>query len=84
MKKNCLEIVRQKCESCHGCALGATRNNIVFSDGDAATARIVLIGEAPGETEDLRNIKDTILPDVNHTEDVISDDVVSFQELASV
>ncbi|MEE3350000.1 MAG: uracil-DNA glycosylase [Candidatus Gastranaerophilaceae bacterium] len=52
MKKNCLEIVRQKCENCMGCALGATRNNIVFSDGDAATARIVLIGEAPGETED--------------------------------
>ena len=52
MKKNCLEIVRQKCENCMGCALGATRNNIVFSDGDAATAKIVLIGEAPGETED--------------------------------
>lgn len=53
MKRNCLEIVRQKCESCNACALGATRNNIVFSDGNAATARIVLIGEAPGETEDL-------------------------------
>ena len=53
MKRNCLEIVRQKCESCNGCALGATRNNIVFSDGNASTARIVLIGEAPGETEDM-------------------------------
>ena len=53
MKKSCLDIVRQKCENCHGCALGATRNNVVFSDGDASTARIVLIGEAPGETEDL-------------------------------
>lgn len=53
MKKSCLDIVRHKCESCNGCALGATRNNIVFSDGDASTARIVLIGEAPGETEDL-------------------------------
>ena len=52
MKKNCLEIKRKKCENCMGCALGATRNNIVFSDGDAATAKIVLIGEAPGETED--------------------------------
>ena len=52
MKRNCLEIVRQKCESCHACALGATRNNIVFSDGNASTAKIVLIGEAPGETED--------------------------------
>ncbi len=53
MKRNCLEIVRQKCENCRACALGATRNNIVFSDGDASTARIVLIGEAPGETEDM-------------------------------
>lgn len=52
MKKNCLDIVRQKCESCTGCALAATRNNVVFADGDAATAKIVLIGEAPGEMED--------------------------------
>ena len=53
MKENCLNIVRQKCESCHACALGETRNNVVFSDGNASTARIVLIGEAPGETEDM-------------------------------
>lgn len=52
MKKDCLEIVRGKCESCKGCALGATRNNIVFGDGNASTAKIVLIGEAPGEMED--------------------------------
>lgn len=52
MKKNCLDIVRQKCESCNGCALASTRNNVVFADGDASTARIVLIGEAPGEMED--------------------------------
>ena len=52
MKKNCLEIVRQKCESCTGCALAKTRNNVVFSDGDESTAKIVLIGEAPGEMED--------------------------------
>lgn len=52
MKNNCLEIVRQKCENCNGCALASTRNNIVFSDGNASTARIVLIGEAPGEMED--------------------------------
>lgn len=52
MKKECLEIVRGKCESCMGCALGSTRNNIVFSDGNPSTAKIVLIGEAPGEMED--------------------------------
>lgn len=52
MKSQCLEIVRQKCESCKGCALAKTRNNVVFADGNPSTARIVLIGEAPGEMED--------------------------------
>lgn len=53
MKKDCLEIVREKCNSCNACALGKTRHNIVFSDGVPETAKIVLIGEAPGETEDM-------------------------------
>ncbi len=52
MKKDCLEIVRQKCENCKDCTLAKTRNNIVFSDGNPLTAKIVLIGEAPGEMED--------------------------------
>ena len=52
IQKECLEIVREKCENCHDCILGNTRNNVVFSDGNPETAKIVLIGEAPGETED--------------------------------
>ena len=56
MKKNCLEIVRSKCESCKACALAKTRTNVVFSDGNPSTAKIVLIGEAPGETEDLTGV----------------------------
>ncbi len=52
IKKECLEIVREKCENCMDCALGYTRQNVVFSDGNPETAKIVLIGEAPGETED--------------------------------
>ena len=52
MKKSCLEIVRQKCESCMGCALAKTRNNTVFADGNPYTAKVVFIGEAPGEMED--------------------------------
>lgn len=52
MKKDCLEIVREKCENCMACELGKTRSNIVFSDGNPSTAKIVLIGEAPGEMED--------------------------------
>ena len=52
MKSNCLAIVREKCEKCDACALAKTRNNVVFSDGNPSTAKIVLIGEAPGEMED--------------------------------
>ncbi|MBO7671921.1 uracil-DNA glycosylase [bacterium] len=53
MKRECLEIVEKKCQSCRACALGATRHNVVFSDGNPETAKIVFIGEAPGETEDM-------------------------------
>ena len=52
MKKECLEIVREKCENCKACALAASRTKMVFADGNPETARIVLIGEAPGEIED--------------------------------
>ena len=53
MKKECLNIVESKCRSCKSCALASTRNNVVFSDGNPETAKIVLIGEAPGEMEDM-------------------------------
>lgn len=52
IKKGCLDIVQSKCENCQDCILGKTRKNVVFSDGNPETAKIVLIGEAPGETED--------------------------------
>lgn len=52
MKKNCLEIVRQKCNGCKDCTLAKNRKNIVFGDGNPETAKIVFIGEAPGEMED--------------------------------
>ena len=52
IKKGCLDIVQAKCENCMDCVLGNTRKNVVFSDGNPETAKIVLIGEAPGETED--------------------------------
>lgn len=52
IKKECLDIVKNKCLNCTDCTLGATRTNVVFSDGNPQTAKIVLIGEAPGETED--------------------------------
>lgn len=46
-----LEKLRQECNKCFKCELGKTRNNIVFSDGKAS-AKIMLIGEAPGADED--------------------------------
>ena len=53
MKQEMLDIVKTKCMSCKGCALAKTRHNVVFADGNPETASIVLIGEAPGEMEDL-------------------------------
>lgn len=53
MKKECLKIVESKCRACKACALAKTRHNVVFSDGNPETASIVLIGEAPGELEDM-------------------------------
>ena len=53
MKKECLNIVESKCRACKACALAKTRHNVVFADGNPETASIVLIGEAPGEMEDM-------------------------------
>jgi DNA polymerase len=52
IKKGCLDIVQAKCESCTDCVLSESRQNIVFSDGNPETAKILLIGEAPNEIED--------------------------------
>ena len=48
-----LNEIREECLNCQKCELGKTRTNIVFSDGNPETAKAVLIGEAPGENEDL-------------------------------
>lgn len=45
-----------KSKNCASCDLHKTRNNIVFADGNPETAKIILIGEAPGENEDLQGI----------------------------
>lgn len=36
--------------------MSKTRNNVVFSDGNPCSAKIVLIGEAPGQNEDLSGV----------------------------
>jgi len=40
---------------CHRCPLSEARTRIVFGSGDAA-ARVMLIGEAPGRSEDLTGV----------------------------
>ena len=46
-----LDALRAAMDAFDGCALKATAKNLVFSDG-AANAKIMLIGEAPGQDED--------------------------------
>lgn len=53
MKKEALEKLRLDCGQCCACELYGTRHNVVFSDGNPDTAKIMLIGEAPGENEDI-------------------------------
>ena len=50
-----LAVVRAACESCQRCALGATRTNLVFGTG-SPDARLMFVGEAPGEREDATGI----------------------------
>lgn len=52
-KQKQLEELKKTCLSCENCTLSKTRNNIVFSDGNPDSAKVILIGEAPGENEDL-------------------------------
>lgn len=56
MKREKLDNLKDKCKNCASCELHKKRNNIVFSAGDPETAKIVLIGEAPGADEDKEGI----------------------------
>jgi uracil-DNA glycosylase family 4 len=42
----------QKCQSCTGCALHTTRQNVVVGTGHVPST-VMIIGEGPGEQEDL-------------------------------
>ena len=46
-----LSELKDLCELCQNCPLGATRTNIVFSSG-IPNSKLMLIGEAPGYYED--------------------------------
>ncbi len=50
-----MDNLKRICESCHKCALGDTRTNLVFGTGNP-NADLMFVGEAPGEQEDLSGI----------------------------
>ena len=49
------EALRQECAGCQGCQLGQTRSRLVFGVGNPES-EIMLIGEGPGEQEDLQGV----------------------------
>ena len=49
------ETLQSECLHCHGCALAQTRTHVVFGDG-SRQAKILLIGEGPGQHEDEQGI----------------------------
>ena len=50
-----LQKLKEKCNNCNICELSKTRKNVVFADGNEM-APIMLIGEAPGATEDFEGL----------------------------
>lgn len=48
-----LEKLREDCLNCRGCELCQTRTNVVFGVGPG-DAKLMFIGEGPGENEDLQ------------------------------
>ena len=55
MEEKMLENIKKECELCRKCALGGTRTNLVFGVGNPR-AKLMFIGEAPGEQEDLSGV----------------------------
>ena len=49
------EELKKECAGCLGCSLCSTRHNLVFGDGNP-NAEVMLIGEGPGEQEDLQGL----------------------------
>ena len=49
------ESLKRDCAGCRCCSLGETRHKLVFGVGNAQ-AGVMLIGEGPGEQEDLQGV----------------------------
>ena len=54
-KKEQWDLLARDCAGCRGCALCQTRTNLVFGVGNPE-AEVMLIGEGPGEQEDLQGV----------------------------
>ena len=54
MEEN-LKALEEECKACLRCPLGKTRTNLVFGTG-SENARIMFVGEGPGEQEDLQGL----------------------------
>ena len=48
-----MALLQAQCSACQNCPLGKTRTNLVFGVG-SPTAKILFVGEGPGEQEDLQ------------------------------
>jgi len=46
-----MATLKNSCMSCHLCELAKTRTNVVFGEGNER-AKVMFVGEGPGETED--------------------------------
>jgi uracil-DNA glycosylase len=53
LKAKSLDELEAIMRVCHRCSLGATRKNLVFGSGNPH-AKLVFVGEAPGQDEDLK------------------------------
>jgi uracil-DNA glycosylase len=71
-----MESIKVHCSSCERCGLGSTRTNAVVGRGNPK-AKLMIIGEGPGENEDLSGLPfvgkagqllDKVLESVNLTE----------------
>ena len=58
MEYRTLEQIKKDCETCEKCELCKTRTNVVFGTGNE-NARLMFIGEAPGQKEDESGIPDS-------------------------
>lgn len=54
-KSNSLKVIQDEVKSCTKCSLHSTRTQTVFSRG-SSEASLCIVGEAPGEDEDLQGI----------------------------